>query len=768
MVKHFLLPLMKRKNNSKLNEGAQIPYSLQDFKEGDRVHVIGVFDGENFDDLGTIVTTSREIENPWSKEDSILVKFDDHGQREYGFHDGETGIREIAVKCYGKCWWIWLASFIPNYVSNPDDYYYKKNNRVIKLNDNLPSAYDVISSLYESKDLIGYVYPDIKVGDEVIVSFGYKGDVFADNELATVLDITYSGWILLKFKTWNQGHNGHNDPKCGDNDCFYVKANDSSFIFSNLVVKRLDMPDAYDVISSLYESKEDDLDWAMDMAKDIANKSIELSLIPKNKDKNFYLIYFDKPGITYETIQNILTYVKESTIWGNTMTLRDVEALVPYLYDNYLEKGFVYFSLKPDGQSGYGSTENAFSKVNNIKITAPNVKIIRPYPYGENINESDDFDWASDMVNDVNSGSLMTVIQKIPTTVDKDKFNVIVFRGPGITKKDITDVIMFTENNTNYTPFFNVETIIDNAINMYNKERFLYINLRPNGVKSVGSSPFTFKVINKVSLSDDRVNVIKFNDNKKINESDDLDWASDMVNDVDLNSATMSVITQIPTTVDPVRFHYIGFKGPGITEKNIADVVWFTEKNTNYKPFVDAANTIDNIYNLYLKNGVAYIVLKPSNQKAVGSSPSAFEIINKVKMNNPKEVNVIKFNADKKINESDDLDWAMDMVNNVNLAMTSIPTEDDGKKYVILFDKPGITYETIEAIVKYIEKKTVWYFTDENSVTSSIYGDIKRGRSPYIRLFPGPELNYGDDEDTFNASTGLYFNSPQVNIIRPY
>jgi len=635
MVKHFLLPLMKRKNNIKLNEGAQIPYSLQDFKEGDRVHVIGGFDGESFDDLGTIVTTSNENENPWSNEDSILIKFDEPQQREYDLHDGETGNKEIFDKCDYRCWWIWLASFIPNYVPNPDDYYYNKNNRVIKLNNNLPDAYDVISSLYESKDLIGYVYPDIKVGDEVIVSFGYKGNVFADNEMATVLDITYSDWILLKFKTWNQGHNGHDHPKCGPNDCFFVKANDDSIIFSNLVVKRLDMPDAYDVISSLYESKEDDFDWASDMAKDIANKPIELSLIPKNKDKNFYLIYFDKPGITYETIQNILMYVKESTIWGNTLTLRDVESLVPYLYDNYLEKGFVYFSLKPNGQSGYGNTENAFSKINNIKITAPNVKIIRPYPYDKKINESDDFDWASDMVNDVNSGSLMTVIQKIPTTVDKDKFNVIVFRGPGITKKDITDVIMFTEDSTNYTSFFNVETIIDNAINMYNKEGFLYINLRPSGMKSIGSSPFTFKEINKVSLSDDMVNVIKFND-------------------------------------------------------------------------------------------------------------------------------------DKKINESEDLDWAMDMANNVNLAMTSIPTKDDGKHYVILFDKPGITYEAIESIVNYIKGSTVWNFTNPNTTVSILHNQIKNGWSPYLRLSPGPDLNFGDDEDTFNTSTGLYYNDPMVKIIRPY
>jgi hypothetical protein len=328
-------------------------------------------------------------------------------------------------------------------------------------------------------------------------------------------------------------------------------------------------------------------------------------------------------------------YVKESTIWGNMITRRDTEVLVPWLYNTYLEKGFAYLSLKPDGQIGFGSTEEAFSRVNNIKITAPNVKIIRPYPYGENINESDDLDWAMDMVNNVNSGSLMTVIQKIPTTVDKDKFNVIVFRGPGITKKDITDVIMFTENNTNYTPFFSVETIIDNAINMYNTERFLYINLRPNGVKSIGSSPFTFKQINKVSLSDHMVNVIKFND-------------------------------------------------------------------------------------------------------------------------------------DKKINESDDLDWAMDMVNNVNLAMTSIPTEDNGKKYVILFDKPGITYETIETIVNYIRQETVWHFADEDGAISNTYEYYKRGFSPYIRLFPGPDLNFGDDEDTFNSSTGLYYNDPMVKIIRPY
>ena len=143
--------------------------------------------------------------------------------------------------------------------------------------------------------------------------------------------------------------------------------------------------------------------------------------------------------------------------------------------------------------------------------------------------------------------------------------------------------------------------------------------------------------------------------------------------------------------------------------------------------------------------------------------------MNKVKINNPKEVNVIKFIADKKINESEDFDWAMDMVNSVNLAMTSIPTEDDRKYYVILFDEPGIKYETFEAIANYIQQKTVWSFTaDPDESASTIYEYYKRGWSPYIRLFPGPELNYGDDEDTFKDSTGLYFNNPRVNIIRPY
>jgi len=367
-----------------------------------------------------------------------------------------------------------------------------------------------------------------------------------------------------------------------------------------------------------------------------------MTSIPDKSDYYFYVILFDKPGITYETIEGILNYVKESTVWFSTFDQSDLKEIAEYIFDTYRTKRFSYLALRPKIADiytiGYGSSKSSFEFTNSRTFSDPEVKIIRPYLYGE-----------------------------------------------------------------------------------------------------------------------------------KINESEDLEWASDMVNDVDLNSATISVITQIPTTVDPVRFHYIGFKGPGITEKNIADVVWFTEKNTNYKPFVDAANTIHSTYGYYLRNGVAYIVLKPNSQKSIGASPNAFEIINKVKMNNPKEVNVIKFIADKKINESEDFDWAMDMVNSVNLGMTSIPTEDDRKYYVILFDEPGIKYETFEAIANYIQQKTVWSFTaDPDESASTMYEYYKRGWSPYIRLFPGPELNYGDSEDTFKDSTGLYLNKPLVNIIRPY
>jgi hypothetical protein len=100
MVKHFLLPLMKRKNNSKLNEAVQIPYRLQDFKEGDRVHIIGNFDGEEFDDLGTIVTTSNEIDNPYWSDDSFLLALDEPQRLS---HNGDTGIDWIRNRCQNNC-----------------------------------------------------------------------------------------------------------------------------------------------------------------------------------------------------------------------------------------------------------------------------------------------------------------------------------------------------------------------------------------------------------------------------------------------------------------------------------------------------------------------------------------------------------------------------------------------------------------------------------------------------------------------------------------
>jgi hypothetical protein len=770
MVKHFLLPLMKRKNNSKLNEASQIPYRLEDFKEGDRVHIIGNFDGEEFNDLGTIVTTSNEIDNPWSHDASFLVKFDEPQQEAHDLHDGETRIDWVRNRCQNNCWWIWMNSFISDYGLGQEFELYNKRNRVIKFN--LPSAYDVISSLYESTDLIkeNYIYPGIKAGDEVIISIGDEGLGYGPviNEFATVVEVNEGGSLLVKFKNFNKGHDGNNDIRCGRRDCLFI----NDVWYEDLSVRpaeSLGMPDAYDVISSLYESE--DLDWASDMVNNIGKTFLRLSIIPKVEDRNYYLIIFDKPGITLETITEVVLYVKKFTIWGRDMG-SEIPNLIRSMYNAYLEKGFVYLSLKPNKRYGTGSSYEAFSRVNNIKITAPSIKRIRPYYYDESINEStDDLDWASDMVNNIN-----LTLTSIPDKSDY-YFYVILFDKPGITYETVEGILNYIKESTVWFSTFDqsdLKNIAEYIFDAYRAKRFSYLALRPKIADmytiGYGSSKSSFEFTNSRTFSDPEVKIIRpYLYGENINESEDLEWVSDMVNDVDLNSATISVITQIPTTVDPVRFHYIGFKGPGITEKNIADVVWFTEKNTNYKPFVDAANTIDNIYNLYLKNGSAYIVLKPSNQKAVGASPNAFEIINKVKMNNPKEVNVIKFIADKKINESEDLDWAMDMVNSVNLGMTSIPTEDDRKYYVILFDEPGIKYETFEAIVNYIQQKTVWSFTvDPDESASTIYEYYKRGWSPYIRLFPGPELGYGDDEDTFKDSTGLYLNNPLVKIIRPY
>lgn len=496
MVKHFLLPLMKRKNNRwnkvderhfKLNEAVQIPYRLQDFKANDRVHIIGIFDDVEFDATGTIVVTSKDVDNPYSTDDSFLLAFDEPQQLS---HNGDTGIDWIRNRCQNKCWWVYLFQFNPDY--NYDDYNIDYNkNRVIKIGEALPDAYDVISSLYESTDLIkeNVIYPGIKVGDEVIVSLADEGITYGPiiDKFATVVSVTEGGTLLVKIKNFNKGHNGNHNIHCGERDCLFLNGS----WYEKLIIRpaeSLGMPDAYDVISSLYESE--DFDWASDMASDIS--------------------------------KNIITPGQYYRINGKLAHHPFYDTIDLYIKEVFPEHNYVIFDII--------SSDPNWVK-NNERI------------------------------------SLRTVI-----------------------------------------------TLID--------------------------TKYWYPISKEESLFDKNHDII-------LDESEDLEWASDMVNDVVLNSATMSVITQIPTTVDPVRFHYIGFKGPGITEKDIADVVWFTENNTNYKPFVDAANTIHSTYGYYLRNGSAYIVLKPNSQKSIGSSPNAFEIINKVKINNPKEVNVIKFIADK-------------------------------------------------------------------------------------------------------------------------
>jgi len=252
----FFIVLMKRKKI--LKEGVQIPYRLDDFKPGDRLHIIGDYDDVSFDNFATVITTSNDIDNPYGNDAAILVHLDSPNQISGSLHDGDTDNPEIRKKCRHNCWWIWMYEFNPEY--NYDTYRPNYDlNRVIKLNDNLPDAYDVISSLYESKDLLkeNYINPDIKVGDEVIVSFDYTSNytMSVKNEYATVLDIDKDGWLLLEFKNWHKGNNGHYmyPDKCKRNNCFFVT--EDSTIFKSLNVRPSDMPNAYDVISSLYESK---------------------------------------------------------------------------------------------------------------------------------------------------------------------------------------------------------------------------------------------------------------------------------------------------------------------------------------------------------------------------------------------------------------------------------------------------------------------------------------------------------------------------------
>jgi hypothetical protein len=266
----------------------------------------------------------------------------------------------------------------------------------------------------------------------------------------------------------------------------------------------------------------------------------------------------------------------------------------------------------------------------------------------------------------------------------------------------------------------NDELFFDEIFNYIN-ENVDYLN-KPKGLINEGYQIIPYDVISSLY------------------ESEDLDWAINMASDI-----SKKIIT-------PGQYYRINGK--------IAIAI---------TPFDD---TID----LYIKevndDVVIYDII---SEGRVGGSNWSAKVNLKLasKFVNDKYWYLISkeeslFNK-KRMDESEDFDWAMDIVNTVNLNMASIPTKDDYKNYVILFDKPGITIETIEEIVNYIQKNTEWYFTDSNQSIYEIFEDYREGnRSPYIRLFPGPELNVGDSEETFNAVTDLNFNHPQVNIIRPY
>ena len=130
------------------------------------------------------------------------------------------------------------------------------------------------------------------------------------NEYATVLDIDKDGWLLLEFKNWHKGNNGHYmyPDKCKRNNCFFVT--EDSTIFKSLNVRPSDMPNAYDVISSLYESE--DLDWAMNMASDISKSIIipgqyyringKIAHIPFDDTIDIYIKAVDDEVIVYDVI----------------------------------------------------------------------------------------------------------------------------------------------------------------------------------------------------------------------------------------------------------------------------------------------------------------------------------------------------------------------------------------------------------------------------------------------------------------------------------
>ncbi len=574
----FFIVLMKRKKI--LKEGVQIPYRLDDFKPGDRLHIIGDFDDVSFDNFATVIGTSNDIDSPYSDDAAILVHLDSPNQISGALHDSDTGIPEIKKKCRHNCWWLWMYQFNPEY--NYENYRVNYDeNRVIKLNHNLPDAYDVISSLYESKDLLkeNYINPGIEVGDEVIVSFDYTGEnpTFAKNELATVLDVGVDdGWMLLEFKDWHKGHNGHHvyPGKCRSNNCFFV--NDGEF-FGYLHIRPSNIPDAYDVISSLYESK-------------VLTESRFVH--PSIKIGDDVIVSFDYVGENPISVKNELA------------TVLDVN-----------DNGWWLLKFKNwhHGNNAHGEYPNDCYNYNCFYVkdhdrfstldVSPVDSLGMPNAYDviSSLYESEDLDWVMNMASDISK-------------------NIIT---PGQYYR--------VNGKIAYYPF---DDTIDLYIKTVDDEVIVY------DVISVGNITWSAKD-EKVSLETASRLV---NDNywmpiskekslfnkKRMDESEDLDWAMDMAKNIDDSQLKL---LEIPKEKNGY-YNIILLDKPGITYQTIANIVDYINNETSWKSTLSSGD-IKDIHNNYTKKGFSYINLRPNNSVSYGSSEDTFAFLYDMDFSDP-------------------------------------------------------------------------------------------------------------------------------------
>lgn len=359
---------MKRKKI--LKEGVQIPYRLDDFKPGDRLHIIGDYDDVSFDNFATVIGTSNDIDSPYSDDAAILVHLDSPNQISGALHDSDTGIPEIKKKCRHNCWWLWMYQFNPEY--NYENYRVNYDeNRVIKLNDNLPDAYDVISSLYESEDLDWAMNMASDISKNIIT----PGQYYRIN--GKIAYQPFDDTIDLYIKAVDNGVIVYDIISIGNITWSAKDEKVSLGTASKLVNDNYWMPISKE--KSLFNKKRmdesEDFDWAMDMAKNIDDSQIKLLEIPKKRNGYYNIILLDKPGIAYQTIANIVDYINEKTSWKSTLSSGDIKDI----YNNYTRKGFSYINLTPNNLVSYGSSEDTFAYLYDMDFSDPSVKIIRPY-----------------------------------------------------------------------------------------------------------------------------------------------------------------------------------------------------------------------------------------------------------------------------------------------------------------------------------------------------------------------------------------------------